>query len=170
MHPSLCDFLGAVPGTVECSVRDLMTKCEWISSWEFRHSSLPPPFTSSAAPVSGSLTSAALESLSYLPVSTQAVACPGQVPGAASQGRFSAHQPPLVWRRPVSSGEGGRDVYTPGQSPKEQADQVSPHTLDLPQLHPKILSACKSGYCLHKSSFCLPSPPARRYRPGQSRG
>lgn len=90
--------------------------------------------------------------------------------GCCLPGAFRAHQPPLVWRRPVSSGEGGRDVYTPGQSPKEQADQVSPHTLDLPQLHPKILSACKSGYCLHKSSFCLPSPPARRYRPGQSRG
>lgn len=58
----------------------------------------------------------------------------------------------------MSSGEGGSDVYTPGQSPKEQADQVSPHTLDQPQLHPKILSACKSGYCLHKCSFCLPSP------------
>lgn len=85
---------------------------------------LPSPATSSAAPVPGSLTSSALESLPYLPVSTQAVAFPGQVPGAASQGRFSAHQPPSVWRRPESSGEGGRDIYTPGQSPKEQADQV----------------------------------------------
>jgi hypothetical protein len=159
---------------VQLSVHfEIMWLSEWIASWEFHHPLLPPPSLTSVTAMPGSLLISAVFESAWVTVRFPLgrflflAGCQVLPPKGVSMHTI------LFWsqRGQWALGKEEEDLCVPGRNPRKQADQVRAlHTLDLPQLHPESLSVCKSGNCLHKSSFCLPFPPERSYRPGKMWG